>query len=907
MSTADAYHDVSMGNVMANVSPARQHMRRMTLSPVASVDMRGKHIHAFRSCDDESLSSMSVAPGLDQDSISGFEHDEDIDRSQEVEQHGEVGDEVFDAAGVTKHLVVSDINDDESDAMSHDSMQETFENLIISEVEAPPSTRSSGDGRRSLPFTYSFSSDEDNSGREPWKQDSLSSADKVENDSGHTSASEPNALRWQIPSESMSGSSTNNDEEKSMQFPVSINVRNEQLSSAQPVSAVPKDNFISTTSGVKLSQSNAEGSTTTVSHLFKKVNSSTDDSSVDAGEALIGNNGGDVVNEEYRDDLVDDEIDDANDDASEITMEWETLVNKLNVFSSSHELSGENVSPFSSVDSSALFRSDTDNHSARDYGENYIDNVSDDENDVNEDNSKGGDDDDDGEEDDDEVDFRMTVQGSVSSSSESPLVKYSTTSQDTLRSSEVNITSYRSNVSMRSTSTRHVTTTSESTISSHMATSNVIQSSLDFISKYKLEGIISDDLSSSSSTVPSVSIPASTASSGTYAPSGTRIADIRRVERAGSTGGNHIAASDDISSRLSTGSDAFNLRLSILSSSSAGDEDGTDDAIVAERIIKKHQRVARSSEDIDASMTPGATEVTATVRTSRAVQDLNTWLQEPSFSVNSSNSSDEGWKTELSKSYLSAGAMGMISSQVASSSQRDIVLSSVGSVSASALKSDTDTGDGTDSSSKFKRTVLADMDIFFSDSDSELEGMGVTRSTVSMTVGPMADASEESSDLLGDVSSGSVPMPVYHPRKSVAGSDENVKPFDLSETEEEEEEEDSTDRILASWTGPKSPDAEKRSASVRERGLLSSSSSGSGSMSDDVDHVQALQKIIGENMNLLDSSSASNSSSSRTGSSSSDNIIHADDDEDEKEGETSLGELLGFSDNSSFSLPDDMS
>jgi hypothetical protein len=196
------------------------------------------------------------------------------------------------------------------------------------------------------------------------------------------------------------------------------------------------------------------------------------------------------------------------------------------------------------------------------------------------------------------------------------------------------------------------------------------------------------------------------------------------------------------------------------------------------------------------------------------------------------------------------------------------------------------------------------MDIFFSDSDSELEGMGVTRSTVSMTVGPMADASEESSDLLGDVRSDSVPMPVYHPRKSVAGSDTNVKPFDLSETEEEE---DSTDRILASWTGPKSPDAEKRSASVRERGLLSSSSSGSGSMSDDVDHVQALQKIIGENMNLLDSSSASNSSSSRTGSSSSDNIIHADDDEDEKEGETSLGELLGFSDNSSFSLPDDMS
>lgn len=879
MSTADAHHDMSAGNILMNVSPARQHRNNMTLSPVTSVDMRGKHIHAFRSYDDDSLSSMSAVPGLDQDFVMS-DHGEEYDQLG-VEDKREERHLYSDSERLGgHHMVVSDVNDGDSDVMSHDSMQETLENLVfMDETEAQQSTRSSGEGKRSLPFTYSFSSSSssegESGGRDSWKQQSVTPVSLPEETSGHLSSSDANNLRWQIPSPSSSSSSAVSGggiPSTSHERVVAQSTHSSSIMQTSPTSST----FDTMTSDEKASKSTTvvEQNTTT-SKLFGAVSQRMDLSGDSGHEDMDVSKGNEVTSDRESEEVKDiidksdqsEKFEVANDDASEITMEWESLVNKLNVVSSSNALGGENVSLFSSVDSSSLFVSDTDNNQAP---ENYIDNESDG--------------------DDGEEDFTLTVQ-SVTSSTSDHLTLKSTRTYETIRSSSgANIVSHRSNVSSstatatatatssRVTSTTYSATASSSTLSS-TDSSQVVQSSRDFISKYHLEGVISDDLSSSSSTVPS-------------AHAASNVSTYSNTENDKDRG----IVSDDVSSRLSTGSDAFNLRLSILSNSSSSDDDNdhddnADDSQI-ERIFEKHQRRVTTSSSVGTGASSTA-EVTATVRTARAVQDVNSWLQEPSFSVASSNdSSDEDWKKELSKSYLSASAGASASASAVATSTG---AGAVGTIP--ARKQDSDTGSDT---LQQQRSVLANMDIFFSDSDSEIEGVGLTRSSVSLTVGPVADISSttDSDDLFGEMGL-DTSRNVGSKRataKSTVSEDDKEKPYNLSDGSVEEEE-DSTDRILAAWSGPRSPAQGTHREGVRERGLLSSSSgSGSTSSSDEVDHVQALQQMINDQSEL----NASNSSDSSR------DIIHAGD-EDEKDGETSLGELLGFSDNSTFSLTDDMS
>ena len=882
--------------------------------------------------------------------------------------------------------MLSDINDDESDNMSCDSILEA--GVSARESEAQLSAKSSGDGKRSLPFSYSFSSDEEHtSQQDEWlqsqpTQQSMAGAEN-EDEGELTSTTEASALRWQIPpysSGSGSGSGSGgsrdggsvesdrrmlfNDFSKTQQHSEHVIRGLDTLSTATTTLLLTSDG-----DNVLDSSGNFDTSVSNSAELDRGsgVKSLNDyDIFSDANE---DNAGGDTAEEKGgarkgRDDGVgggDQGQFYEDDDASEVTMDWENLVHTLDVYSSSAALGGDggssasdSPSPFSSVGSSSLFVSDTEMRQAPEgFGENYIDHASDDS---DEEGGQGSDD-----EDDDEEDFLMTIQSSASTGSETiPLLPVATSTMpasargsSSSSSSDVHVTSYRSIVSG---TPRQAT----STVSSSSASSN--QVALDFISKYQLEGILSDDFSSSGSSsaapslLPPPSVPSSlqsgdaatsviarrgTSTRSTHSHSHTHTSITSTSRSAASS---RIAVSDDAASRISgafsTGSDAFDLRLSLLSSSTGSDSDSDDDdndtadelnvgKSLPHSVPPPVMDVATGSPASGANSTSTA-EVLATVRTSRAAvrarSQASSWLQEPSFSVASSTSSststssDGDWKEALTQSYLSASTTARQvrqsqegSSSPSSTSRRAVELSSVGSDM--EIEVDTDTAADTaahtataTASATQQRSILADMDIFFSDSEDSASVAGLRERH-------LADVISDSDDFLGDLSmsedsvggsgigGGGGGGVLRHARLSSTGV-RHAQGHTLS-GEEEEEEEDSTDRILSNWRNSQSSRSSPGMGPISSAGGRSGFlGSGSGSTSE-VDPIHTLQQLIAANevdMNRdMDYSGSSGDGGDTRGSHSDSSIVLAE----EEEGEVSLGDLLGFNEDSAFSLSDD--
>ena len=813
--TPKAYHDTNT-TMDRNTNVASAVLNKV-------IDVSGSHVHSFsEGFNESSLSSVSGLEGLGDDSLSG---DDNMKHQKRLVDNAEELQRLTDQYGV------------EDDDMSHDSMNVKNLSTISRGESGATLQRMSSGGDGSIPLCYSFSSEDSIYANSKGKTISESELDKLSDDS----VSNPNPLRWKIPSSSSDSgtsskkgvSSTSSSSSSSTSVEHATTLRDEK----GPHAMSPVDcGDLMVSSVESTSEKNITiKSESSVASSIKSHERTSNDENVDAqddqeqksmtmrkdGESArilmspedeteqLNNSSTDVGNGLFPSPVVTDanllseeeniiltDRGDSNvneDDTSEITMEWESMVHKLEVYSSNNpvpDLRDLNDSPFSSVASSTMFVSDSDPQLTESFGEKYFSN-------------EGG-----------TTGTRMLAESSDDNEFRMSIHSSSTITESEGRRSKVQLTSYRSVAPSSAL-------TSEHKIS-------------DFIRKYQLQDVISDNLSESSSTIPSV-VPSTIAQSDqSFKVSTIASEQSARLSKKTSVGdfGSHI------SGELSTGSDTFNLRLSLMSDSSSDNVNNKGG---------NQSDIALSSTGETTTSVPA--EVTATVRTSRAMgidpRKNSSWLQEPSFSVaSSSSSSSEDWKA-------------------------NIVTSNLSNTNESAIQRQTILQPRVDGAQQ-RQSVLADMNIFFSDSESDVEKEGTLEPSEALAERKLSEVVSDNEGFLGDL------------------SDDSVSNWRQSMMLSKSEDEDSTDRFLATWNKPESNRQKTTAAAASTssgQGFLESSGSSS---SFDVDHVLSLQQII-----------TANEREKKSGSDNSGIVGYSDEKDDS--GETSLGDLLGFNDNSSLS------